>query len=323
MKRKSQRGREEKTLNVSFSMNAREEISRNFPEKLCCKEALLAGYIFSTISSPPHNGNLLEIKTRLSSVARLIYKILKEVSQEIIEWKSDREKFLYKRKIYHIFAPFTPSMQEYLRRWGIFAKLQKKNIRRACCRRFFLAGAFLAAGSVSSPGNYYHLEITQKDMETARTLVKIMARMEVTAKIIHRRNKIVVYVKKAENIANLLNILGAYNALLKFEEIRAIKETKEEVRRKVNAETSNLDKTAKAATRQVHNISILKEAGVLPRLPKKLKQAADLRLEYPEATLKELGELFSPPLAKSSVNSHLRRLEQIARSVKNKNVKIN
>lgn len=179
----------------------------------------------------------------------------------------------------------------------------------------------MASGSFNSPEKYYHFEIVEKDQEIARVLVQILARMEIIGKITARKGAWVVYVKRADEIANLLNILGAHMSLLRFEEIRAIKETKEEVRRKVNAETANMDKTAWASTRQVRIVRQLKESGYLRGLSKGLQETADLRLRFPNASLSELGERFSPPLSKSSVNSRLRRLEALCRRIKNESEK--
>jgi cell division protein WhiA len=160
------------------------------------------------------------------------------------------------------------------------------------------------------------LKLSRKNLTLRRYWFKYLARMEIAAKITRRRGKYVVYVKKADEIANILNILGAHTALLKFEEVRVIKETKKEVRRKVNSETSNMDKRARAATRQIHLIHKLQEAGILTTLPEFLQLTAELRLQYPESSLQELGDRFSPSITKSSINSRLRRLEAIARKLK-------
>jgi cell division protein WhiA len=301
---------------VSFSFNVREEISRNTPERRCCKEAMLAGVLFSNFNRKDQDEKLVDVTTGLSRGARLIYKLIKEIAGESVHWETNREKFLLKRNVYHIFIPNTSEMKDYNTRWGIADKLQKKNIRKACCRRTFLAGAFLASGSVNAPDGRYHFEIVQKESDIAKMLVQILARMEIAAKITRRRGKYVVYVKKADEIANILNILGAHTALLKFEEVRVIKETKKEVRRKVNSETSNMDKRARAATRQIHLIHKLQVAGILTTLPEFLQLTAELRLQYPESSLQELGDRFSPSITKSSINSRLRRLEAIARKLK-------
>lgn len=301
---------------ISFSFNVRDEMARNLPERKCCREAMLASFLFSGAHPAEEKGEKgLVITTGFSRVARLIYRLMKDLSTSQVTWQAQREKFLGKRKVYQVFVPSCVEMEEYVNRWGIREGLQRKNIRKACCRRAFLAGAFMAAGSVNSPERYYHFEIVQKDDEIARFLVQVLARMEIRGKVTGRKKASVVYVKRADEIANLLNILGAHTSLLKFEEVRAIKETKEEVRRRVNGETANLDKTARAAIRQVHGIRRLKEMGFLEKLPEKLRKTAELRLRFPSASFKELGERLTPPLTKSSVSNRLRRLENICHKI--------
>ncbi len=301
-------------MHASFSYNVREEMARSIPERKCCREAMLAAFLFTGADDSADDGDIV-VTTGFSPVARLLYRLIRDVAGSPVEWGTGREKFFNCRKIYRVSLPDTDSINEYLERWGIGKKLPRGNLRKVCCRRAFLSGAFLSAGSVNSPQRYYHFEILQKDPGIARLLVQILSRMEITGKISHRKEWNLIYVKKADEIANLLNLLGAHKSLLQFEEVRAIKETREEVRRKVNAETANLDKTACAATRQVHSIRHLQKAGMLEKLPEKLKLTAQLRLRFPQASLKELGERLSPPLTKSSVNSRLRRLENICRSI--------
>lgn len=305
----------------SFSFNVKEEISKYYPERECCRESLLASMLFSMGKPAGNEENLMEFTVTVSCIARLFYKLLKEISGKNILWETNRENFLLKRKTYQVFVPDVDSMREFIDRWGITDKLHRNNIRRACCRRAFLTGAFLTAGSINSPKSYYHFEIVQRDPDIAQVLVQILNRMEVGPKIMERRGRQVVYLKKADEIANLLNILGAHSSLLKFEEVRAIKETKKDVCRRVNAEISNLDKTIRTATRQAYNIRQLQERGILGKLPQKLKNTADLRLRFPDASLKELGQRANPPVKKSTINSRLRKIERIARTLENEKIK--
>jgi len=309
---------------ATFSFRVREEISGIMPEKKCCREALLAAVLFSGFYRPAPDAAVttgteeitIETVVPSSRIARLLYRLVKEISGRSVKWEAKREPAFQKRHVYHIFISLTESMKDYINRWGITVKLRSNNLRKTCCQRAFLAGAFLASGSISSPDKRYHFEIVEKDTTISEVLVKIMARMKVVAKITKRRGKNVIYVKKADGIANLINILGAHRSLLKYEEIRAIKQTKEEVRRRVNAETANLDKTARMAARQIQQIKLLIEKGIVEKLSKPLQDTVNLRMRYPQANLKELGERFSPPVPKSTVNNRLRRLERIFLSFK-------
>jgi len=295
-------------IEISFSFEVREEMAGSLPEKECCREALLAAALIFA-GDFPSEGSCPTAKTGFPRFARLIFKLVKEFSASPVKWETARERYLNKRKIYSIEIPQSRDMNNFLCRWGIPEKLKRKYIRKCCCKRAFLRGAFLSSGSMSSPRKYYHLEIASSKMDPVRVLVKILERMDISAKILARKNRHVIYVKKSDDIAYILNITGAYRSLLKFEEIRAIKETREEVRRRVNCETANLDKSVQAAIRQVYNINFLKKAGILNKLPKKLQEIANLRMEFPQVSLRELGEHLSPPIAKSTVNNRFRRIE--------------
>jgi hypothetical protein len=127
-----------------------------------------------------------------------------------------------------------------------------------------------------------------------------------------RRGSYAVYLKGAEPIVTFLALVGAHRALLRTEDVRILKEMRNDVNRLVNAETANLQKTAAAAAEQVEAVRRLERAGVLESLPPALREIAGLRLEYPLASLRELGELADPPLTKSAVYHRIRRLEELA-----------
>jgi hypothetical protein len=126
----------------------------------------------------------------------------------------------------------------------------------------------------------------------------------------------VLYIKEGEQIVDILNIIGAHQALLKLEDIRVLKEVRNNINRLVNCETANLEKTIEASMRQIESIELIKKKLGLSRLPDNLREIAELRLEYPEASLKEIGELASPPVGKSGVNHRFRKIEEIAEELK-------
>ena len=254
------------------------------------------------------------LTTRHPRVARLFYQLLKEVTKTKIQWETFRERYLEKHKVYSVSIPLNQQMKDFIKEWKIGSKPAKVKLRKRCCKKTFLRGAFLITGSVNSPLKSYHFEIVSPNHEISLILQKICKGFEIEAKINNRKNHEVLYIKRADDIARLLNILNAHRSLLKFEEIRAIKETKEEVRRRVNCETANLDKTSKAAVKQLRIIKILNDEGILRKLPKKLQEIADLRLNFPDINFRELGEKTNPPLTKSCINNRFRRLEKIAES---------
>ena len=185
-----------------------------------------------------------------------------------------------------------------------------------CCKRAFLRGTFLASGSISNPQKSYHFEISDSEEERAEQLVTLIRSFDVDAKSILRKNYHVVYVKEGEQVAELLNIMEAHLALMEFENVRIVKDVRNSVNRQVNCETANLSKTVNAARKQYEDIILIRDKAGLHTLSEPLEEMARLRLEYPEASLVELGELLSPKLGKSGVNHRLKKISEYADSLR-------
>ncbi len=185
-------------------------------------------------------------------------------------------------------------------------------LQKNCCKRAFLRGAFLAAGSMSNPKKSYHFEIVCSERCKAIQLQELFGAFQLEAKIITRKNHEIVYLKEGSQIVDALNIMGAHTALMDLENVRIIKEMRNDINRRVNCETANIHKTVNAAYRQQEAIRYLKKHGALEGLSQQLQEMAALRMDYPEAAIRELGELCCPPVGKSGVNHRLRRLEEIA-----------
>lgn len=189
-------------------------------------------------------------------------------------------------------------------------------VTKSCCRRSFIRGAFLAAGSVSDPNKAYHFEIVVSQETNGELLCEVMRSFEIDAKMIARKYHYVVYVKEGSQIVDLLNVMEAHVALMEFENVRILKDMRNTINRKVNCEAANINKTVKAATRQVEDILFIKEKVGLATLAEGLEEIALLRIEYPEASLKELGEMLCPPVGKSGVNHRLKKLCEIAEGLR-------
>ena len=186
-------------------------------------------------------------------------------------------------------------------------------LQQTCCRRAFLRGAFMAAGSISAPNTKsYHFEIAMRTEEQANQVVSLMQTFDLSAKIVERKNRFVVYLKEAEQIVDMLNVMEAYVSLMKLENVRILKEMRNTVNRKVNCETANISKTVNAAVKQVEDIRLIEKCKGLDSLPQQLREMAYLRLEYPDAPLKELGTYLEPAVGKSGVNHRLRKISAIA-----------
>ena len=176
--------------------------------------------------------------------------------------------------------------------------------------------AFLRSGSISDPEKFYHLEIVFVTLEEAEAIKKLLENFDLDAKIVERKGHYVVYLKEGAQIADMLRIMEAPLALMEFENIRIVKEMRNSINRQVNCEAANLGKTISAAVKQVEDIKFICSNVGLENLPESLAETARKRLEYPEATLKELGELMDPPLGKSGVNHRLKKLSELAADLK-------
>lgn len=188
--------------------------------------------------------------------------------------------------------------------------------QRNCCKRAFIRGAFLASGSISDPHKSYHMEFVCSKEERAAFLQGAIRSFEIDAKKIRRKTSYVVYVKESEQIADMLAVMGASVALMNLENIRIVKDVRNTVNRRVNCETANLQKTTTASCRQIDDILLIRDTIGLDSLKEGLSEIAELRLLYRDASLKELGEMLSPPVGKSGVNHRLRKIGEIAQGLR-------
>ena len=189
-------------------------------------------------------------------------------------------------------------------------------IQNACCKKAFIRGAFLAAGSLSDPEKFYHFEIVCASLEKAVQLQNVILTFDIDAKIVVRKKYYVVYIKEGSQIVELLGLMEAHVALMELENIRILKEMRNSVNRQVNCETANINKTVSAAVKQIEDIRFIQSVAGLSGLPESLQEMARIRLERPEATLKELGEALEPPVGKSGVNHRLRKLSLVAEELR-------
>lgn len=189
-------------------------------------------------------------------------------------------------------------------------------IKSLCCKRACLRGAFLSIGSMSNPEKGYHLEFVCSDTQQAKQLVETLLFYEIHAKVVARKKYQVVYLKESEEIVELLNVIGAHISLMNLENLRILKDMRNTINRKVNCEAANITKTVNAATKQIDDIQYIKAHYGFDNLADNLRQMAELRLEYPDATLKELGEYLSPKVGKSGVNHRLRKLSELAEKLR-------
>ena len=188
--------------------------------------------------------------------------------------------------------------------------------QKDCCKRALIRSCFMAAGSMSNPELSYHFEIACRTTGQAEQLRELINSYQLEAKVIQRKKYEVVYVKESEQIADLLNLMGAHGKLLEFEELRVVKDVRNSINRKVNCEVANQNKTVQAAQSQVTDIEYIQRTKGLSSLPDNLLETAELRLEYPDLPLQELCTYFKKPIGKSGLNHRLRKLKEIAAQIR-------
>ena len=187
-----------------------------------------------------------------------------------------------------------------------------------CCEKAYLRGAFLTSGSVSAPDKGYHLEIASANKSEIDRVMTTMISFGINSKQTSRKNHHVCDIKDAEGIADFLNLTGAHKALLEFENVRVLKNVRNNINRVVNFETANLNKTVNASIRQCEDIRFLIRNGGLTGLSEELVQMAEARLEFPEASLEELGSMMDPPIGKSGANHRLAKLSRLAADIRDR-----
>jgi len=194
--------------------------------------------------------------------------------------------------------------------------IQTLYLEKTCCKRAFIRGAFMASGSMSDPNKAYHFEIVCRTPEQAQRLQELMTEFETEPKIIERKNHYVVYLKDGSQIVDMLNVMEAYVSLMDLENVRILKEMRNSVNRKVNCETANISKTVNAAVKQISDIELIRDTIGMDNLPPSLREMAQIRLDNPEAPLKDLGQYLDPPVGKSGINHRLRKLSALADDIR-------
>ena len=178
--------------------------------------------------------------------------------------------------------------------------------------RLLIREAFIKKGFINDPNKDYHLEILFKTKKKAEELKEIILNLGIDIKSTKKDNLYMLYLKEGEEISSFLALMGANKAVIKFEEVRVIKDTRNNINRLVNCETANLNKTINASVKQIEAIKKIKRSKKFNTLQENLKELANLRLENPEATYEELGKMLSKPIGKSGVSHRLEKLVKLA-----------
>jgi cell division protein WhiA len=308
---------------ISYANSVKNELARVVSSKSCCQTAELASLMrMGGNMVIGGNRNLgINFTTENAAVARKVLVVMKQRFQLQTQVVVTRSRRLKKNNSYLVKVIPTPEVTELLTQLGlmrageIYSGQDKAFFRKACCRKAYLRGAFLGGGSVNRPEGDYHLELVSSSEEYGKTLVGLMKYFNFPARMTDRKADYIVYLKDGDAIEAFLRLIGANESVKLFKNVRRVKGMRNKVNRLVNCETANLQKTVDASFRQVENIKLIAKAQGLASLPDTLREAAEVRLSYPEATLQELVEKLGGTVGKSGMNHRLRKLEQIAQTL--------
>ena len=312
---------------MSFSGNVKEELSDHWSSARHCQIAELAAILglCGSIIINSRNEYRVKVHTENKAVARKVFTLIKKTFN--IESDISIRRNIQKQSVsYSVVVKqhqdalrvlqAVKLIDEYLDGFEEVRIVNPIVVQQTCCKRAFIRGAFLAAGSMSDPKKAYHFEIVCAAEPMAEQIRELMSSFSMDAKIVQRKKSYVVYLKEGSQIVDILNIMEAHVSLMELENVRILKEMRNTVNRKVNCETANLNKTVSAAVKQLEDITYLRDTIGLEKLSEGLEEVALARLSHPDASLKELGALLSPPVGKSGVNHRLRKLGDLAEKVR-------
>ena len=312
---------------MSFSTDTKNELARIEPEKKCCQLAEIAGFLRVSGSLRLAGGGRFRIvcPTDNAAIARHYKKLIKSYFRIDPGIEIEEGGALRRGHIYYLTIDPDMKSESILRETGILLVKEGSNyisdgiyqdiVKKKCDRKSYLRGAFMACGSISDPNKEYHLDFTLEHEQLANDIRKLIGTFyDLEGKITRRRKKYVVYMKKSEYISDMLALIGADSAVLALENTRIQKDVVKRTVRLANCDSANTDRTVDAAGKQIAAIQKLKESGMLGALSDKLIEVAELRLEHPDASLAELGEMMDPPLKKAGINSRLQRIVEAAKN---------
>lgn len=328
-----------------FSPMTRDELARLMPESRCCKVAELSalarmsgrfvrqrragrrpgdsgGARADGGRCAAGQGQRFEMATESAASARKIVAMMRDLFDMRTAVGNMRRKGGVPGNLYVVRLPCGEATQEALRELGVVSQrtrdaamregLPWRVISRRCCRRAYLRGAFLARGYVQDPEKAYHMELTTDSEAHARGIARIAQSFGVAARVSRRKKGFMIYVKGGDDVAQFLRVAGAHASVIALESVRVVRGVRGDVNRVVNCETANLAKAVDAGLAQVEAIKGVAANLGMDSLPRGLQEIARLRLDHPEVTLKELGEMLMPPITKSAVNHRMRRLIHLA-----------
>lgn len=295
---------------MSFSADVKEELVKSIPHDRHCRVSELTAIL--AFAGKKVDGAIRVYPTTETQVGiRKCFTLLnKTFNINTDVFKKDIEK----NKTYIEFNRETPGMDKVLD--AIAFEAPTHLLTNDCCKRAYLRGAFISGGFVNDPNKAYHLEFVCNDEVSGEMIIELLYDFGVEAKMVARKKYFVVYVKDADTIQDILNVLDAHKALLNLVNARIVKDVRNDLNRRNNCDVANSAKAVTAGSRQIDDINLIKETIGLGSLPESLREIAELRLEHPEDSLTELGDLLDPPVGKSGVNHRLRKISEYAQRLR-------
>ncbi|MDR0288391.1 MAG: DNA-binding protein WhiA [Clostridiales bacterium] len=285
-------------VKTTFSSQVKRELCLREPKWECCKRAMLTAILISESK---------KVKSSFPEYPKLIYNLLKNLYM-LSPQVTISTNMNSLQRTYQISIPMPESISDFLSTMEI--------CKRKCCTIAFLRGCFLAVGTVVDPDKGNDIEMVfSDDMYSALSLnlcLKTLKSASITVKSIKRNNKYVIYIKDSSSISDFYTLVGAGKGLMNYENVRILKEVRNNVNRAVNCENANLQKSVDTAFRQLEAIRKIMDSGSFDKLSEPLRKIMSLRLENPEASLEELGKMLVPPLSKAGVSHRFKKIEEEA-----------
>lgn len=303
---------------MSFSKRCKKEILKKEPDYKEIDMELLAYFYFQGSIRIVNNSYQILFKASENIEARYIYKIIKEKYNYSPAMEIQNKRKFSKDRSYVVLVEDSKVADKILALADSYSLYEFENffenIKSRNEKKIILKLAFLLKGSINDPYRGYNLEINVQQKEEALLIGKIMEEFSINPKLNLRNDSYCVYIKDSDKISDFLALIGANKSLFDLENVRAMKSIRNDINRQTNFDKANIDRTVKAAFRQVDAINKLKEKNILENQAEDLQKIAELRLAYPYISLEELGKMMMPALSKAKVNYRLQKLIKLAES---------
>ncbi len=307
---------------MSFAFDTKSELLSLKADECCILAELSALLRINGNISISSEGLSVEFHTTNIGVARKVIKSVKDLYHVGVDIISKKQMKLKKQDMYIIKIRDSASkiINELTLMTPIDNILEEPLLIKECCKRSYLRGVFLASGSINSPkSSSYHLEIHSSNEQDAINITELLNFFYLNAKTLKRKRGFISYIKESEKIADFLRVAGAISALFTFEDERIKRDFVNSITRVMNMDIANQNKTLHAANNQLRSISILENMTDVSRLPKSMREAIELRKQYPESSLKELSyhsyDIFNKTISKSALNHRFRNINELATQI--------